>query len=122
MTDARNGRQVYCRVYDKYGNMVQSNTATLTMGVVKITQQPTSVTVAKGAMATVSVKASGDGLTYRWYFKDKGSSSFIYTSTFTGNTYSVSMTDARNGRQVYCRVYDKYGNVVQSNTVLLSMK
>ena len=122
MTDARNGRQVYCRVYDKYGNMVQSNTATLTMGVVKITQQPTSVTVAKGAMATVSVKASGDGLTYRWYYKNKGSSSFIYTSTFTGNTYSVSMTDARNGRQVYCRVYDKYGNVVQSNTVLLSMK
>ena len=122
MTDAQDGRQVCCRVYDKYGNVVQSNTVTLTMDKVKITEQPTDVAVAKGEMATVIVRAKGDGLTYRWYYKDKGSSSFKYTSTFTGNTYSVSMTDARNGRQVYCCVYDKYGSEVQSNTVLLSMK
>ena len=123
MNDARNGRQVLCRVYDKYGNVVQTNTVKLSMekSTVKITQQPVSVTVANGATAKVTVKATGDGLTYRWYFKNVGDTKYYYTSSFTGNTYSVTMNEARNGRQVLCRVYDKYGNVVQTNTVKLSM-
>lgn len=123
MTAARNGRRVLCKVYDKYGNMVQSDSALLKMKqTVKITSQPQSVTVAKGATAKVTVKATGDGLTYRWYYKDAGSSEYVYTSSFKGNTYSVTMTAARNGRRVLCRVYDKYGNSVKSNSALLKMK
>ena len=123
MTSARNGRRVLCKVYDKYGNMVQSDSALLKMKqTVKITSQPQSVTVAKGATAKVTVKATGDGLTYRWYYKDAGSSEYVYTSSFKGNTYSVTMTAARNGRRVLCRVYDKYGNSVKSNSALLKMK
>ena len=123
MNAARDGRQVLCRVYDKYGNMVQTNTVKLSMEhYVKITQQPVSITVAEGATAKVIVKATGDGLTYRWYYKNPGASSYTYTASYTGSTYSVTMNAARNGRQVLCRVYDKYGNVVQTNTVALKMK
>lgn len=46
---------------------------------VSITTQPKSVTVAKGATATVSFTASGDGLTYTWYYKNKGATSFTKT-------------------------------------------
>jgi len=125
MTDARNGRQVYCKITDKYGNTVTSSTATLKMeqkNTVQITTQPKSVTVAEGETAKVTVKATGDGLTYKWYYKDAGKSSYTYTSSFKSNTYSVTMNAARNGRRVLCKVYDKYGNMVQSSSALLSMK
>ncbi|MBE6037870.1 MAG: leucine-rich repeat domain-containing protein [Anaerofustis stercorihominis] len=121
MDASRDGRQVYCVVTDKYGNSVQSATATLSMSGVKITSQPKSVTVAKGATAKVTLTATGEGLTYKWYFKNTGSSKFSYTSSFTGNSYSVKMDESRSGRQVYCVVTDKYGNSVQSDTVTLSM-
>ena len=88
---------------------------------VKITTQPKSVTVADGAKATVSLKATGDGLTYTWYYKNKGASSFSKTTSFTGNSYSVTMSSSRDGRQVYCVVKDKYGNSVKSDVVTISM-
>ncbi|MCQ2457146.1 MAG: hypothetical protein MJ142_00250 [Clostridia bacterium] len=119
MTEARNGRQVYCKVKDKYGNTVKSNTVTLGIRA-KITTQPKNASAASGATVTTKIVASGDGLTYAWYYKDKGSSSFT-KGTITAATYSITMTDARNGRQVYCVVKDKYGNSVKSNTVTLSI-
>ena len=90
--------------------------------VFKITKQPTDVTVDEGKSAIVTVNVSGEGLTYKWYFKNAGASKFSYTSSFTGNSYSITMSSARAGRQVYCVVADQYGNSVQSNTVTLSMQ
>ncbi|NLD84292.1 MAG: hypothetical protein GX637_09010, partial [Clostridiales bacterium] len=120
LTAAKSGRQVYCVVGDKYGNTVQSNTATLSIAeAVKITTQPKSVTVAKaGDTARTTVTATGDGLIYQWYVKDLGSSAFSKSSNTT-KTYSVALTAAKSGRQVYCVVGDKYGNTVQSNTATL---
>lgn len=121
MNSSRAGRQVYCVITDTYGNSVRSNTVTLNMsGMAKITSQPQSVSVAGGATATVSLRATGDGLTYNWYYANKGSNTFKYTSTFKGNTYSAEMNGSRNGRKVYCVVTDKYGNSVKSNTVTIS--
>ncbi|MDO5435579.1 MAG: hypothetical protein Q4G19_04340 [Clostridia bacterium] len=122
MTASRNGRKVYCIVKDKYGTSVKSNTVTLSLTApVRITTQPKDVTVAEsGDTATVKVVAAGDGLTYVWYYKDPGSSSFSKTSNTTA-TYSVMMSASRDGRKVYCVVTDKYGNSVKSNTVTLSI-
>ena len=123
MSADRAGRQVYCVVTDQYGNSVTSNTVTLGMkNKATITTQPKSVSVYSGEVAKVTVKATGDGLTYKWYFKNKGASKFSYTSSFTGNSYSVKMSADRAGRQVYCVVTDQYGNSVTSNTVTLGMK
>ena len=71
--------------------------------------------------AKVSFKAAGDGLAYTWYFKDAGATSFTKTTAFTGNAYSVTMTEARDGRQVYCVVTDKYGKTAKTSTVTLNM-
>ena len=55
-----------------------------------------------GETASVYVEVLGEGLTYRWYYKDRGMQNFKLTTSFTGATYSVAMTAARSGRQIYC--------------------
>ena len=122
MSDSVNGRQVYCIVTDASGSSIKSQTAILNLKTpLKITTQPKSVTVAEGETAKVSLAAQGNGLKYTWYFKDAGASSFSKTSSFTGTTYSVEMTAARAGRQVYCVVSDLHGNTVKSNVATLNM-
>ena len=123
MSEARDGRYVYCKVTDTYGNTVKSKTVSLNMQTpLEILTQPKSVKVAEGKKATVTVEAQGDGLTYKWYYKNPGASKYTYTASFTGNSYSITMNEDRDGRYVFCRVYDKYGNMVKTNTVSLRMK
>ena len=86
-----------------------------------ITVQPEDVTVsAVGEKATVSVKAKGDDLTYQWYVKNQGGEKFN-KSKIKKDTYSVKMTEKRNGRQLYCVVTDQDGKTVQSNTVTIAI-
>ncbi len=123
MTSARDGRQVYCIVEDEYGNYVATAIFTLKLqNVVKIKTQPKSVTVAKNKTAKVTVKATGDGLIYKWYYKDKGASKFTRTYSFKGATYSVQMNAKRSGRQIYCVVEDAYGNYLATKIVTIKMK
>ena len=118
-----NGCKVYCVVKDQYGNTVKSKVVTLTVkNKVKITTQPKSVTAVKNKTAKVTVKATGDGLKYQWYYAKKGSSSYKKLSGATKASYSVKMSSSVNGRKVYCKITDKYGNSVKSAVVTLSMK
>ena len=121
MTDKVKDRLVYCIVTDGSGNSVKSNAVRLRMAAT-ITKQPVSVTVARGETAKVYLTAAGDGLTYKWYWAPKGSDTFKYTDSFTGRSYSVSMSASRSGRRVYCVVTDKYGNKTKSDIVTLTMK
>ncbi|MBQ9762250.1 MAG: starch-binding protein [Oscillospiraceae bacterium] len=122
MNSTRAGRRVYCVITDQYGNSLTSDTVTLSMDcTLRILQQPTDVTAASGEMAKVTFKAYGVGLTYKWYFANKGSEQFALTSTFTGNKYTTPMNNARDGRRVYCVVTDQFGNSVTTDTVTLSM-
>ena len=120
MNSWRSGRQVYCQITDKYGVPTKSNVVTLSLApTLKITQQPYSQYVASGSTAKVSVKASGDGVTYTWYYAKSGSSSFKKASG-KSSTYSVKMSSSVSGRRVYCLVKDKYGASVKSNVVTLT--
>ena len=120
MSDKVKGRRVYCVVTDKYGYSVQSKTFILRESVSVLTA-PKSAKAAIGKTVKVSVKASGDGLTYKWYVKDKGASKYT-VSKIKSSTYSVKMTSKVNGRRLICYVYDKYGNKVQCETVTLKKK
>ena len=121
MTAELNGAMVYCVITDANGNSMQTNTITLSLGSILILTQPTDVVVPAGEMATVTVEAQGEGLTYEWYFRNAGDSDFSYTDSFTGNSYSVEMSAARDGRQIYCVITDANGNSVQTDTVTISM-
>ena len=123
MTLLRDGRQLYCIVTDKYGNSVTSDIVTLYIGnPVKITKQPKNVSGKIGEKVKVTVSATGDGLTYKWYYKNKGASKFLYTSTFDNKpAYTVTMDDTRDGRQIYCVITDKYGVEIKTNTVTIGL-
>jgi len=123
MTDDRNGRQVYCVITDAYGNSVKSNTATLrkTKLVVYINHQPEDVEVPNGAKATTSVAATGDGLTYTWYFTSNAADTTFSKSSVTTSYYSTTMDASRDGRRVYCVVTDQYGNSEQTRIAVLTM-
>lgn len=122
MTVERMGRQVYCVVTDSYGRSVRSHTVTLGMipSPLEITAQPVGETVAKNAAAAVEVKAEGDGLSYTWYVRDRSDGDW-WRSSLTTARYSVTMTPARRWRQVYCVVTDIHGRSVRSDTVTLDM-
>ncbi len=121
LTEARNGNQVYCVVTDKYGSTARTNTVSMNIGqLLEITTQPKDYSGAVGSTATFTVGASGEGLTYQWWVKVSGSSTFT-KSSITGTTYSVALTQARNGNQVYCVVTDKSGNTVKTNTVTMTI-
>jgi hypothetical protein len=42
-------------------------------------------------------------------------------SSITGYTYSVQLTDARDGNQVYCVITDALGNSVRTDTVTMTI-
>ena len=108
------------QAYAKKYNMEFKLIAPLSIeNALKITAQPEDVSVFDGMKASVTVNATGDGLTYKWYYKNKGAFKFFYTRTFTGNEYSVTMSDLCDGRQIYCVITDKYGNSVKTDTVTL---
>lgn len=123
MSSKNDGRRVFCYVYDQHGNVLESKTATLTIKkAAKITKQPPSTVKAiSGTNATVKVETIGDGLKYEWYYANKGATKFKKASSFTGSTCTLKMSASVDGRRVYCKITDKYGNVVKSNVVTLKL-
>lgn len=115
------GRKVYCIVYDAYGNRIKSNIVTLKcISPLKIEKQPTNAAAAAGSVVKTTVKASGDGLKYQWYYANPNSSKFK-KSSINSKTYSTEMTKAKSGRKVYCIITDAYGNKVKTQTVTLKI-
>lgn len=121
------GRQVWCVITDAEGHTVTTRTATLLQEypegyqAPRIITQPTDVAVDSGEIASTSIVAAGEELTYQWYLRNPGTSIFS-RSSLQGDTYSVTMVPSKSGREVYCVVTDKYGNTAQTNTVTLTME
>jgi len=122
---ARNNYQYYCEVKDRYGSIAKSETVKLYYGnPTTITKQPVSLTNVAGTAAKFTVAATGDGLTYQWYWR-KNSSADWGVCGFTGsktNTMTVDAITARNGFNYKCVVTDKYGIKTESKAVVLTVK
>lgn len=126
MSSANNGTQVYCVLADSLGNSVSSATVTVQMGdplcPIVINKQPEDAVVYYNRVARVKVDASGYGLEYEWWAKDEGDTRFYKSPTYFGNEYMSNVDEVRNGRQVYCRITDTYGNTVVTDIVRLWIK
>ena len=83
-------------------------------------QQPENQTVALGDSITLSVKAQGTGLKYRWYYKKEGQDSF--SPYRTNGVETVTPNATWDGIQLYCVVTDIFGNSVQSETVTITVE
>ena len=118
-----NGIQLYCEVSDSIGAKVSSSPVTITVKQpLQITQQPADQSVNLGDTITLSLKASGSGLTYQWYFKKAGQSTFSKWNNHTHASESVTPNATWNGIQLYCEVCDSTGAKVHSNTVKITVK
>ena len=121
MSSSYNGRKLLCIVKDKYGFAVKTKEATLSLyGALKITTQPKSVVMLEGHTAKMTVAAQGDGLTYSWYYAQKGATKYTKASC-TKSTFSVKMAKKWDKCKVYCVIKDKYGNKAQTKTVSFSL-
>ena len=86
-----------------------------------IISQPKSQSVKLGESVTFSVKASGSGLKYQWYFKKKGQKSFSEWKGRIGRTETVTPNATWNGIQIYCKITDSAGNTVNSATATVKI-
>ena len=121
MTETRAGREVYCVITDANGNSVTTDTVKLVLlpsEELAITKQPTDGEAVLGERFCVTVEATGEGLKYQWYFRNKGATNWSKSSV-TDNTYDDIMNNTRAGREVYCVITDRFGNKVTTDTVKL---
>ena len=115
------GYQYYCVVTDAQGNTASSAVATLTVApALSIVTQPQDVEAPEGETVTVTVVARGEGLSYQWFVKKPTAAKFS-KSSITTDTYSVALTAARSGNQIYCVITDAAGNTVRTNTVTMTI-
>ena len=121
MAEYCNGREVYCVITDENGNTVTTEIVMMSRPTrqLQIVKQPEDVAVAIGEKVVFSVEAEGDGLTYQWYYRNKNGKTFA-ASSYKGKTYSVSMAEYCDGREVYCVITDENGNTVRTETVSMS--
>ena len=121
MNEARDGRQIYCEITDKYGVTIQTEVVTIGLPV-EITEDLVDVTAELGEKVEFSVSATGHGLTYEWHYKNKNMKKFDITENFKTNKYGFDkMTEAHAGREVYCVITDIFGNSVQTETVRIDL-
>ena len=119
MSEKSKNRRALCIITDAYGNEVQTKTIVIREAASIITE-PKTTYAKSGATAKVKIEASGDGLKYQWYIKNAGKDKYS-KSTVKTDTYTVKMSDKVNGRRIRCIVTDKYGNKVETKTVVLRM-
>ena len=90
--------------------------------ILMITEQPQTVAVPEGEVATVSVTVKGEGLKYEWWYAPKGSDVFERsTAGDVPNAYSFVMDAAHHGGQVYCIVTDAFKHVARTKTATVYM-
>ena len=117
-----NGWQFRCVVTDGNGFRWGSNPATLTVGAIAVTKQPTDQKATAGSVAKFSLSAAGSGnLTYQWQSRKNSSASWS-NSGQTGAktaTLSINAIAGLNGWQFRCVVRDSANHQTISNVVSL---
>ena len=116
--DYRNGYQYRCVVSNVYGTLT-SSTATLSVRQKPaITSQPQSVTAAAGQSVSFTVKATGDDLSYQWYYRTSASGSWSKSTNGTGATLTIEAKSYRRGYQYRCVVTNSLGSATSSAATL----
>jgi hypothetical protein len=122
----RNNQQYRCEITDADGNSVITNTVKLTAKVVDlvIVTQPVSTTGSVNQELSFTVEASGNGLTYQWYYSDNGGSTWKISGTpgFNTKTLLPILRDYRDGYKYYCQISDVFGNSVKTEVVSMVVK
>ncbi len=112
-----------CTVADCYGQQVTSDAALLTVGAeLKITAQPTDLLTAPGSV-NFTVKATGDGLTYQWYYSKDGGQTWVKSTAASAKTTAIAVNARKelSGYLYRCVIKDAYGQQQTSDAALLTV-
>ena len=84
---------------------------------VTIINQPMDYVCPIGDTAIAYVDAEGDDLTYQWWVKNRQATVFS-KSSITAPVYTVALTAANSGRQLYCVVSDGVDSVTTDTVTI----
>ncbi|MBR5343015.1 MAG: hypothetical protein IK149_03870 [Oscillospiraceae bacterium] len=121
----RNGYQYRCAVGNAYGTTYTKTVTLYVQAPPVITQQPVDVKGKVGSTVTFSVKATGDELQYKWYYRD-GSDIYSSWNACSGAsaataTLSVEVKQYRIGYLYMCKIWNDVDTAwSQSGTLLLA--
>lgn len=89
----------------------------------RVTSQPSDISVAAGNTASFTVTAVGSGLSYQWQYSKNSGKSWVNCSSTGNNTsvFSFIMKESYAHRQYRCKVSDSNGNYVFSEAAVLSL-
>ncbi len=90
---------------------------------VTIISQPEDITASIGSAVSFEVKASGTGLTYQWQVSTNSGSAWSNTRAAgnTTNKITATATEAMNGYRYRCRITDRNGASILSDTATLTV-
>ena len=123
VTEDMDGMLVRCVASD--GTWICNHTESASVNIIEpvtIVEEPENVKCAPGEMAEFHVEAEGEGLTYQWQV-DKGTH-WANCSTKDGaktDTLTLEAKDTRDGTVYMCVITDKYGYIVTTKQVTLTV-
>ena len=118
---ARNGYRYKVVVRNKAGHVTSAAAKLTVITKPKITKQPVQdVDVVSGTTVTLSVQATGVGLTYQWQYADETADDFVYRSIkgATGRSFSFKAT-TRSYDDLRVVVSNKAGKVASDDTFVV---
>ena len=117
ISNTLDGYSYYCLVTDNNNNEVQSDVVTIHVPL-KITSQPTDYYGTVDSTAAFSLEASGEGLSYQWYYRLQNKTRWN-KSSLKSSTYSTTAKEKYDGYSYYCSVTDAQGYTVNTDVVWL---
>ena len=120
----RLGQQYRCEITDSEGNTVVSDAAAMRMppSTIQILTQPDDYYGAEADAAPFTVEATGEGLTYRWYYSTGGENwSVSYSDGYDTPTLTPVLRSYNSGRMFRCLITDVNGNTEWTNAVTMAL-
>ena len=115
-----------CEITDANGNTVTTDVVRIVAKVVPlvITAHPADHVGAVNDNVSMTVEATGNGLTYQWYYSTDGGVTWAKSGSpgFATANLQPILRAYRDGYQFYCLVTDIFGNTAQSNVASMTVK
>ena len=121
----RAGQQYRCVITTADGEVLYSDVATMTLQApsVELKGQSRNVEANLGDEVSFSVEATGDCLTYQWYYRFGGGNWLkSYTEGYNTATLKTKLLAYRDGYEYKCVVTDASGSTVESTPASMTIK
>ena len=123
VTSTNTARDFRCVATDPYGNTAYTNSVNVSeASTLKITRQPVDLVGKMGSTVTASMAATGDGISYQWYFQNSGSNEWKKSGLpgYSTSSLSITINDTNTSRLFKCVVTDKNGASAETKAIRVS--